>query len=437
MSVRDVVVVGAGFAGVTAARELSAAGFDVALVEARDRLGGRTWTTNLGESTIELGGGWIHWRQPHVWAEMTRYGIGIEEDDWHQDAVVLGTPPRRHPPDEAFATLGRLFQAYAGDARTALPRPYEPLRELSSVRSLDRSMGDRLRELGLGDEEKQLLTGLLYEIAGSSLDEAGYLGVARWMALCEWNLDYWYDTNKLRPKGGTVALLRAMLSDTRIALHLQTPVGRVAQDDAGVEISTGDGEVMRARAAVLAVPVNLWSSIEFSPELPSAYASAAVAGVGKPHQDKVWIRVKGRKIGRIFAQLPFGCPLNFFWTYSMDGDTQLMIGINASPNLDVRDERAVADLIRGYVPEIEEVLEVRGHSWGRDEYARGGNSCFRAADATKYLGELQQPWGRIAFASADLAAGWVGYMDGAIESGLRAGRETRRLLGASAVTTLA
>ena len=68
MAHHDVVVVGAGFAGLTAARELSLRGHSVVVLEARHRIGGRTWTTERLGRTLELGGTWVHWTQPHVWA---------------------------------------------------------------------------------------------------------------------------------------------------------------------------------------------------------------------------------------------------------------------------------------------------------------------------------------------------------------------------------
>ena len=72
------IVIGGGFAGLTAAREATLGGASTLLVEARDRLGGRTWTQRWNGTDIELGGGWVHWHQPHVWSEITRAGVAVE-----------------------------------------------------------------------------------------------------------------------------------------------------------------------------------------------------------------------------------------------------------------------------------------------------------------------------------------------------------------------
>lgn len=419
----DAVVVGGGFAGVTAARELSAAGLRTALLEARERLGGRTWTSDFGGLPIELGGAWVHWRQPHVWSELTRYGIGIEEDNWTHDAFLAGNPPRRFASDASFARVRELFERFTGsEGIAALPLPHDPLHCRERLGPLDAlSMQDRIDALDLDDEERDWLTGLLYEISGSPLDEAGISQVLRWLALCNWSTDGWYDTNRYRPCGGTRAIIDAMLADGRVDVRLATPVVRIASTEDRVELTTANGETASAAAAVVAVPGNVWRSIDFTPALPEVHRTASAEGLGKPHQDKVWIRVRG-PIGRIFAQLPAPAPLNFFWTYAADGDEQVIMGINASPALDVTDAADVERTIRSYVPEIEEVLEVRGKNWAADEYSRGGNTCFRPGQLTRLLAELQQPQGRLSFATADIAAGWVGYIDGAIESGLRAAR---------------
>jgi protoporphyrinogen oxidase len=75
--VADVVVIGPGFAEFVAARELGRAGLGVLVLEARDRVGGRTSTDRRFGHDLELGGTWMHWVQPHTWAEMTRHGRQI------------------------------------------------------------------------------------------------------------------------------------------------------------------------------------------------------------------------------------------------------------------------------------------------------------------------------------------------------------------------
>src|SRR3954468_7093637 len=74
----DVGVVGGGFAGVTAARESARDGRSTLVLEARDRLGGRTWTAPWHGHDVEYGGGWVHWHQPFTFSEITRAGLAVE-----------------------------------------------------------------------------------------------------------------------------------------------------------------------------------------------------------------------------------------------------------------------------------------------------------------------------------------------------------------------
>ncbi len=73
----DVVIVGGGFAGVTAARELRMRGRSAVLVERRDRLDGRTYTADHDVHAMDLGGTWVHPLQPRVWAEIDHYGVEL------------------------------------------------------------------------------------------------------------------------------------------------------------------------------------------------------------------------------------------------------------------------------------------------------------------------------------------------------------------------
>lgn len=418
----DVAVVGGGFAGVTAARELAAAGQTTVLLEARDRLGGRTWTTSFGDMQVELGGAWVHWHQPHVWAELSRYGIGVQEDDWRYDVALVGDPVRRHDPHDALVRISDAFRTYVPEELFYARRPYEPS-ACSGFSKADRlSMGDRLAELNLAPDETEWLTSLLYEMAGSDLGQAGLLTVVRWMSLCDWSTDRWFDTNRYRPKGGTIGILEAMLSPGQVEVRYNSPVTSIAVNQHGVELRARDGTAVHSSAVVVAVPVNVWPTISFVPRLPAAHRALAAAGVGKPHQDKVWVRIRGLE-ERVLGQLPAPSPLNFFWTFEQSEDSQVLVAINANPRLNVTDREEVAAVMAAYLPKGVRIEAVSGHRWGSDPYARGGNSSSRPGQLIRYLGEVQQRYDRLTFATADIANGWVGYIDGAIESGLRAARQ--------------
>src|ERR1700688_489475 len=80
----DVVVVGAGMAGLTAARSLAEAGLKVLVAEAQDRIGGRIWTRHVGDEAIELGAEFIHGRSPELWALIDEAGLETYERDGAQ-----------------------------------------------------------------------------------------------------------------------------------------------------------------------------------------------------------------------------------------------------------------------------------------------------------------------------------------------------------------
>src|SRR5271169_5576850 len=90
-SSHDVVVVGAGMAGLTAARTLAEAGLKVLVVEAQDRIGGRIWTRHVGDEAIELGAEFIHGRPPELWALIDEAGLETYERGGAQICFEDGT----------------------------------------------------------------------------------------------------------------------------------------------------------------------------------------------------------------------------------------------------------------------------------------------------------------------------------------------------------
>tara|TARA_R110002003_G_scaffold95_8_gene7309 strand:+ start:31943 stop:32410 length:468 start_codon:yes stop_codon:yes gene_type:complete len=74
----DVIVIGAGYCGLTAARNATLEGLKVLLLEGRDRIGGRSWSSNIGGYPFEMGGTWVHWGQSNTWREIMRYRLEKE-----------------------------------------------------------------------------------------------------------------------------------------------------------------------------------------------------------------------------------------------------------------------------------------------------------------------------------------------------------------------
>jgi monoamine oxidase len=135
---QDVIVVGGGLAGLTAARELRKPGRRVLILEGRDRLGGRVLTSEFAGTEVELGGAFVHWFQPHIYAEMTRYGISheIPPEPTRWSYVSQG---RVHDSTlaELMPRMTELCERCFADARATLPLPHQPLALAEAVASLD------------------------------------------------------------------------------------------------------------------------------------------------------------------------------------------------------------------------------------------------------------------------------------------------------------
>lgn len=231
----DVIIIGGGFAGVTAAREAHRAGLGCVILDARDRLGGRTWYADVAGHKMELGGTWIHWIQPHVWAETTRYGLAVTESTGLADPKhcvwFTGGQRKTGPTEELMGLLVDGAARFCHDAQQVLPRPYDPL-FAEGITDLDRlSVQDRLDALGLSAEQRDVLSGFWASACHAPCAEAGLMTMLRWWALGQRDFDLMLDAMahyKLRD--GTRGLLEAMLGDAGAEVRLSTPVGRVEQE---------------------------------------------------------------------------------------------------------------------------------------------------------------------------------------------------------------
>jgi monoamine oxidase len=427
--VTDVIVVGGGFAGVTAAREVALAGRSALLLEAKARLGGRTWTADWHGQEVEYGGGWVHWHQPHTWSELTRGGIGVQLSDpeasthwWVGDDRRSGTAEER----DAIAERG--WNRFVAGCDEALANPYRPLDGGAAMEAFDRlSILERIDELGLAEEERAVLLAECESLAHGFAHEAGAFAVVRWHQLSGGSLALTqYTGGRVTIEGGTRTLIEAIAGGAAVETRLETPVAAIAQTADGVEVTTAAGETIPARAAIVAVPVNALGGIRFEPGL-SALKQEAV-GYGQASRGiKIFIRARGddRTQNAIRPGHAFGY-LATEWRYDDGTQTLIGFGLDAAA-IDASDLPAVQAAMDTILPGYE-VVDATAHDWLADPYARGTWAIHRPGWYTRYHAEMRRPEGRVVLAGSDLANGWAGFMDGAIESGLTSSRAALRLL---------
>ncbi len=425
----DAIVIGGGFAGVAAARELTAAGLDCTLIEARDRLGGRTWYRDWGGDDIEMGGGWVHWHQPHAWAELTRAGQGIgRSDDAELMSWTVGGERRSGSPAERHAITLRAWDRFVAPAAEALPRPFDPLFAIDALAPLDgQTILQRMGELGLSDEERDVLAAELEALAHGYLDDAGAVSVLRWHALSGSSLELTQQTGGVYTfAAGTRGLIDAMAAQAPFAQWLSTPVAAVAHVAGGVEVRTRTGDILRARTCVLTVPLNVLPYMDFGDALSPAKRDAIAMGQAS-RGIKLWLRVKDapRGINAIAPAHPFG----YLMTDRLlpDGG-QLLVGFGRDAAVvDADDRPALQRALDELVPGLE-IADAITHDWLADEFARGTWAIHRPGWYTRHHAAMRAPEGGLVFAGSDLADGWSGFIDGAIESGLRAALQVQALL---------
>jgi monoamine oxidase len=430
----DAVIIGGGFAGLTVARELAREGYRVEIVEARDRIGGRTYSTKMGDHVIELGGTWIHWGQPHVWAEVTRYGMDIIETPVMQvqNLSWIGADGKLHTGkvEELMPVLMSAFEKFqnidGADGMALFPRAAfatytDAYKQYDGI-----TLAERLKTSGMTPDEQSLMSAALVTLAGCDPAVGGALDQIRLYRLCEGNLQSFNDRMvRYKLKDGTHALAQAMADDAKCAVRLSTRVTKVENTASGVAVHTENGNVLRAKLAVVTVPMNTLNRIDFTPPLMDAKQAAA----REKHANrctKVWFQLK-EPVGFWQGFAPFPNPISSALFDHDDKDGPVCIAFGPPGGMDVNDRESVQRAVRTLLPDAV-VVKCAAHDWTADKLSDGAWCWFKPYQMTKYLKALQAREGNLVFASGDSAEGFRGFIDGAIESGLVAAREALQTL---------
>ncbi|MEA5155375.1 NAD(P)/FAD-dependent oxidoreductase [Raineyella sp.] len=435
-----VAIVGAGFAGLIAARELESRGVRVEIYEARDRIGGRAWTEERLGRPLELGATWVHWMQPFVWTEIIRYGQGIhaspapERAFWISDGVThSGTEA-----DLDDRLRGAQERIFAG-SREFFPYPHEPLRVLADpevpeelkerFRATDRrSMLDVLRDGGFSQEEIDLADA--YWSAGyqGDITHASPLMAMHWASLAD-HRSRLLDELTLQYKldNGMRGLYEAIAADVAAPIHLNTPIVRIEHAADSAILHPAAGEPVVADAVIVTAPLGALGQIEFVPPLGPARRELVEQGyLSKGF--KIWIKVAGRQ--SLIAGAPSDHPITLVRSEYVADDSTILVGFGPDhTRVDLTDVTVVQEMLDRWCPGLE-VLEVSGHDWTADQWSGQTWATLRSGQFVDGWSRFLGADSRLRFAGADWAKGWNGVVvDGAIESAITTARATLADLG--------
>ena len=217
-----------------------------------------------------------------------------------------------------------------------------------------------------------------------------------------------------------------MAAQAPFAQWLSTPVDSLGPVSDGVEVRTRNGDVLRARTCVLTVPLNVLPHIRHRRRLSAAKRDAIALGQASRGL-KLWLRVKGESRG-INAMSP-GHPFGYLMVDRLLPDgSQLLVGFGRDAAASTSTtEPPCSGRWTSCTPAWRSSTR-SPHDWLADEFTRGTWAIHRPGWYTRHHAAMREPEGGLVFAGSDLADGWSGYVDGAIESGLRAARQVQALL---------
>ena len=433
----DALVIGAGFAGLTAARDLAKDGKRVLIVEARDRIGGRAWYRPFADTefSIELGGNWVDPEgNAALMAEVERYGVRLSE-----------SPHPEHHVSLLDGVLSHAACPITGDDELALQKVVQEVlvqvRRIDSALPLDRQdvadldvpLDSYLDGFGLSATLRGLVGAWIRENTGCHESQISALHLMSWIPNLNDDVLALGHTPTHRFAAGTIDLLQRMLDDSGAELRLSTPVAAVTQAAEHVEVRTRSGEVLRARGAVIALPLNCLTDVVFEPALsPEKAAGAAIGQSGAAK--KLWALVTDLP-PKLLGVGDHDEPIDVFFTDFPADETglggDLVVGFSTQERpLDIVDRDDMEVAFRRYVPEAG-VLKVDGHDWLADPYAKGTWCATPAGLLSKYASALEATEGRLVFAGSDIAHAFRGWMEGAVATGATAATRLSAILAVS------
>lgn len=442
----DVIIVGAGLAGLGAATQLRRAGKSVLVLEASDRVGGRCKPGEIAGRRIDHGGQWIGAAHHRYRAAAKERGIELAPQFGDGDAMLHRSgkaksyssvlPPL---PKVALAEAALAQRRIASDVKNlpegALPHLASRAAMLDAL-----TVEGWLRRNVRSVPARELLRAAIAAIVCAPLAGVSYLHfleIVRQSGGFDSMIAVEGGAQQDVVVGGAWSLPEAVGEELSGELRLEQPVRKIVQDDAGVSVYTDVAE-FRARRAIVAVPPPLVAEIEFSPALPARRRSllrrqlmGEVIKVHVAYETPFW-----RNGGLSGSALGLGLSVGVVFDAGQgegahEGAGVLVALIEAEHATRLTDmaaedrrEEVIGDLVAIFGEAAAEPVDYTECVWSEEEWARGGYAAYLVPGAiTAHDASLAEPHGRVHWAGTEIAREFTGYFEGALESGARAAAE--------------
>jgi monoamine oxidase len=422
-----VVVIGAGFSGLAAAYELSKAGYDVTVVEARNRVGGRviSFSDIVPGKNVEGGGELIGSNHP-AWVGYAKQFkltfLDVGEEDLEFPIVLNG---KRLSSDESEALWKEMEAAFApllADAAAIDPdRPWTA----ANAEALDnRSIRSWINSLSVSPVAKAGIDAMTMADNGVVTEWQSYLGnLAMWKG---GGLEkYWTDSEVFRCRGGNQQLATKLLAGIGATkVMLRTAVRSVAMSEGGARVTLANGKILEADRVILTAPPTTWNRIAFDPALPPTLIPQMGSNV------KFLIGLSGPFWRRadLAPDLLSGGPINMTW-HGTDGQKgpggDAMVAFSGGTSAEMCRDWGPRRL-ENYLTELGKVYRgIRGAysgksrfmDWPGDAWSKASYSFPAPGQVTSQGPTLYDGIGRLHFAGEYSSYAFMGFMEGALNSG--------------------